>query len=345
MKWGEGFIMENFYRKQIDYLISLESSPGPCVSIFVPILWNESEPGVILRGLIQSADRLLQKDGHPVLKYKEPNWVDWQDQGAATLGLFFKRDLTIIVPLPLKLQPRIIVADSFHIKPLIASENSAREALMLYLDDQGVKLYRVGILEEKLIKVISPLVARYHRDWQHQLNRIQLTDILYEIKDYVNEFRKSSTTMLGIAGASAPLLELSGFWNSTGLNVKFIPSIPGLNSPLNAISILRLSLTQEIASSYRNSIESMLASETSLPDLKELPTLIKNGQISRICVSLEDLMFGNVGASEVLLHRHQKNSHDDDVLDDLVELAIKAGLSVNVVPKKFLPNGKAYLVS
>lgn len=336
--------MENFYRNQIDFLMTLENGPGPYVSIFVPILWTEAEPSAIFRGLLESADRLLLKEGYPPLKTGEPDWQSWKDQGAATLALFFKQELTVIVPLPIKLQPRVIVADSFHIKPLVASEQSSRDALMLYMDEEGVKLYRVGVLEEKLLKTFCPLTGE-SADWQHQLSRFQLTDLLYEIKDYIQNYIRPSTSTLGIAGASAPLTELSGFWTSTGLVVKFIPDVPGLNSPLNAISMLRLSLAQEIAMNYRSSVETMLDSTGSMPELSELPQLIRERQISRICVSLEDLMFGEVRTQEVEQHRHQLDTHDDDVLDDLVELAIKSGISVNVVPRKFLPQGRSFLVN
>jgi hypothetical protein len=341
----KGIKMENLYRKQIDFLLTVEDGASPCVSMFLPILWVETEPAAIFRGLVESANRLLRKDGFPSLSLSEPEWENWKDEGAVTLGLFIKNELTIIVPLPLKLQPRVIVAQSFHIKPLIASESSSRDSLMLYLDEQGAKLYRVGVLEEKLLKVITPLVAKFHADWQKQLNRFQLTDILYEIKDHVQEFRRTSTIMLGIAGATAPLLELSGFWSSTGLIIKYIPDVPGLNSPLNAISMLRLTLAQDIALNYRNSVDYMLETQELNPDLKELPRLIKDKQISRLCVSLEDLMFGEIGPAEVQLHRHQQNTKDDDVLDDLIEMAIKSGVSVNVVPKKFLPQGKVFLVN
>lgn len=337
--------MENFYRKQIDFLSTLEDGTSPCVSMFIPILWVETEPSAIFRGLLESANRLLTKDGLPALTLSEPEWENWKDEGAVTLGLFIKNDLSVIVPLPLKLQPRIIVAQSFHIKPLIASESSSRDALMLYLDEQGAKLYRVGVLEEKLLKVITPLAAKFHADWQKQLNRFQLTDILYEIKDHVLEFRRKSTIMLGIAGATAPLLELSGFWSSTGLVVKFIPDVPGLNSPLNAISMLRLTLAQDIALHYRQSVEHMLELQDLNPDLNQLPQMIRDKQISKLCVSLEDLMFGEIGPSEIQVHRHQQNTKDDDVLDDLIEMAIKSGVSVNVVPKKFLPQGKLFLVN
>ena len=35
----------------------------------------------------------------------------------------------------------------------------------------------------------------------------------------------------------------------------------------------------------------------------------------------------------------------DDVMDDLVELALKNGIQVSVVPKIFMPNGKSFLAS
>ena len=45
------------------------------------------------------------------------------------------------------------------------------------------------------------------------------------------------------------------------------------------------------------------------------------------------------------MNKSQLNASDDDVLDDLVELAIDKGVLVSVVPKKYLPTGRSFVAS
>jgi len=64
-------------------------------------------------------------------------------------------------------------------------------------------------------------------------------------------------------------------------------------------------------------------------------------------VSLDDLHFGefNQWTGEAKVHRGQQNTRDDDLLDDFAELALRNGIEVRVVPRKFLPHGKSFIVA
>jgi hypothetical protein len=74
---------------------------------------------------------------------------------------------------------------------------------------------------------------------------------------------------------------------------------------------------------------------------------ILNKEIDHLCVSLDDMHFGQLDfeTGEIRVNKIQKDSTDDDLLDDLVELAIDQGIKVSVVPRKYLPRGKIFLAS
>jgi hypothetical protein len=77
-----------------------------------------------------------------------------------------------------------------------------------------------------------------------------------------------------------------------------------------------------------------------------LPKIL-NKEIKKLCVSLECMQFGEVDAKtgQVILNKSQLNAKDDDLLDDLVELALEKGIKVSVVPKKYLPDGRSFVAS
>jgi hypothetical protein len=81
--------------------------------------------------------------------------------------------------------------------------------------------------------------------------------------------------------------------------------------------------------------------------LEHLVQKILRREIKNLCVSLDCMHFGKIEPStgEIIISKAQKDSKDDDLLDDLLELALERGIKVSVVPRKFLPEGQSFVAS
>lgn len=341
--------MMNVYEKYLFQLQALPQRDESRVSIFIPIRWGESSPEVLFRALVKTADSLLLKEGRSRLSLSTPDWERWKTQGTVTLALYIGAGVVHAIPLPLHMPPRVVVAETFHIKPLIASAQGVIHGLHLHFHEMGASLYRVNAGDTILIDTYLPSKTHRRGDWTAILDRSDILEFLEFLKAEVRGARNPQTRVLGISGFSETLFRSPGIWKGIKLQILEIDESPHKLHPEKAIGEVRVHLAREINQTYTNQVLKVLLSRDELtdPDLSNLGTKILKREINRLCVSLEDVHFGvlNPETGVAVMTRAQTGVRDDDILDDLVELAMKNGVEVSVVPKVHLPLGKTYIAS
>ena len=180
------------------------------------------------------------------------------------------------------------------------------------------------------------------------LSRSEFRDFIEFLKPEIAAMKTSTTKFLGFSGFSNALFTSTEFWKDLKLPLIEMQESPKIMVPQNAISILRLRLSREINENHRERVGKILAdTDGHDPDISELGKRILQNEVTRLCVSLEDMQFGELDPQTGLarVHKSQNSANDDDILDDLVELALKKKVQVSVVPKTFLPIGKSYIAS
>lgn len=337
--------MQNSYIKQIKTLNSRVKVDGSFISIFVPLRSTEIPIEKIFLSLVKGANGLLVKSNHPPCTIAIPNWSHFSKQGALSLAIYHHDGVTTFIPMPIKMEPRFIVADSFHIKPLIAASNESIHSLLVHFHEQGVTLFKVGLTHDYTIDSYLPPLAAVEKNWPDQLDQTDLAEfinfLLHEIKIAIND----ETFSVGFCGTSQTSFDNMKYWTKIDLpKIKMNDSFNTI-SPENAISSLRMSLKEKVNNSYAAKVKKFKDNEDI--ELEELGGLILSGDINHLCVSLDDLHFGEIDekSGHTVVSRAQQNIKDDDILDDLVEMALKKGIKVSVVPRKYLPPGRSYLVS
>jgi hypothetical protein len=50
-----------------------------------------------------------------------PEWERWMKQGTVTLAFFHHAGVTNLIPIPTRMQPRVVVANSYHVKPFVTA--------------------------------------------------------------------------------------------------------------------------------------------------------------------------------------------------------------------------------
>lgn len=342
--------MSNIYHDHLNQLRSIKTNAIPAVSLYVPLKWSDFLPGKIYSALLKAADELMAKSGHPKLEIVTPQWDRWAKQGTVTLALFHHNGVTTMIPLPTRMQPRVVVANSFHVKPIITASHEYVEALLLHFNDTGASLYRINPVGEVLVDSYLPSEILPKTDWPASSDRESIRDFLEFLQHEVKGSIEKTTKLLGVTGASFTELQSESFWKTTKLPVAFYSDSFRSAVPQDALSIVRLRLAKMINEKHTQSVSkawNMPNDSVMQFSVEALLAKILNNEIKHLCVSLDCMYFGEIDSEtgEVIVNDAQLNTTDDDILDDLVELAIDKGIEVSVVPKKYLPLGRSFVAS
>ncbi len=154
--------MNTISRQELDSLIS--KNEGPCVSIFLPTARTGAEtlqPHIRLRNLLREASERLAGSGLRSLDIKkmiEPAqglvadslfWKHQEDGLAQFLAVGFFRSFK----LPVGVKEVLVVANRFHIKPLLPLLSSDTRFYVLGLSQKEVKLFRGDHFDIEQVKI------------------------------------------------------------------------------------------------------------------------------------------------------------------------------------------------
>ncbi len=143
--------MDIFDRPDLDNL--LKTQAGPCVSIFLPTerAGREVQQNPIrLKNLLKEAEHRLKDLGvrgvESITKPAHDLVTDgsfWRHQGDG-LALFLAPEFAESYTLPVVFEELAVVADQFHLKPMLPMMSSGEHFYVLGLSQKYVKLFRGG---------------------------------------------------------------------------------------------------------------------------------------------------------------------------------------------------------
>lgn len=337
--------MRSQYSRQLTHLSSLARHPGAKTSLFLPLTKLLVSEQKILAGLVATANRLIGRDG-PRLSVTLTNVERWRKQGVATLAIYCCGSERIIVPLPFSMEPRVIVADSFHVKPLVAAYQNYTETILVHFHHWGATLYRVSETASEKIDTYLPPGPESEGLWHDTLSADGLRSFVAFIQQQLIVHCGQYTSMLAVTGNGVDLLQSRGLWKSVGVPVLFMEDSWNTLVPERSLVALRRMVSQQIERLHAQDV-SAVAEKSKVTCYDELVRRIHTRDIATLIVSLDDLQFGRVDAKAGKTHlsKQQMSAADDDVLDDLLELAIKKGIRVRVIPRAHLPAGVSFLAA
>ena len=305
-----------------------ESSNHPSeellLTMYIPMTETGISPSKTFRQMLTEAQKSFRSARKGELQLSEPNWDHWKCSGAMTLGLFRSENLTLLVPLRVRMPARSVVAKSFHLKPLIMAQKSMTNALLWRMTGKTATLYLIEPHSELRLTAFR-LTGKNHDDSVRRMKEETL--------------RELSPNTVGVAaeGESSLSFSFREIWGTQSPG-----QVLGVNDDFDWPEYLK----EETRRKFENTIRDTLEEGKDYRNLRFLDVTRKlmNQELSRLCVSLEDMVYGNINpdTGAVEIHRHG-GEVEDDVLDDLVEIALAQGVEVEVVPKRFFPNGASFL--
>lgn len=319
-----------------DELISMNQQ-GPKVSVYLPLSGAESQFKIFC-GLRDFALRLLRKSGDEALM---KDFADWAGKIAANLGdatsrktvaLFFAGNFRRILFLDHELPPRVIVSESFHVKPLLFAKSEALPGYFLEFHHSGVTVWgSTGVDLEVVDHAEAPISDT---NWPSMIKRKHFIDYLHNIAASLPE-----GSYVHISGAPEGIARSLRFWSDYVSD----PYVDAYRFGNDARDEARMKFLSRLKLRHLQWINEDLSGRLRAPGVtgnpEEVLKGIRENRFSRLYVSLEALRWGRIDEASGLVtyHRMQTDHRDEDVLDDLAELALRKGIDVRVVKQVNLP--------
>lgn len=308
---------------------SFANETGPKISMYVPYGPRASTTKLALlnvaRGLLLSeigsakCEQLLE----PIAKWQPDS------NAAGTVGIFRSESKYLFVHLPVELPPKVIVSETFHLKPLIWCKQRSQWARVVVLGENSTVVYEVSPHE-----TVGPIVYSLSEDSFKP-------DLLRALGDPTETQRQYTAHVFG--GNIRKIQELLEARDWQGSWSAFAKSVASAGDIEIMIREARRMLMAEALKNQRAEIKALLNSPRTILEYRPTKIIeaIHKNQVRKVFVSLEDTIWGELDFStgKVKYHPRQANTRDDDILDDLIELSASKGVEYIVVPKSMLPVG------
>ena len=358
----------------------LNVQTGPCVSIYMPTHRRHpatQQDPIRFKNCLREAERLLADRHSPAEIHALldpvaalPNVEFWRHQ-ADGLGVLRSPDVLEEFRVPLRVPELVVVAESFHVRPLIRSLNANVRYLLLALSQKGVRVFQgtadslthveVHSLPDSLAeftprrRVRSALSAHVVGGGGVVGRVIAAGGTEASVKaDLVPYFRAVDRAVVrALRHERAPVI-LAGveyylpiYRDVTRLKRLASTSVQGSPDAMTpeelharawpiAATILREN-EERALEKYRRAA----AAGRSREHLEDIVREARRGRVRRLFVALGVRVWGTVDRTTGRIHRTdvQQGSHDDDVLDDAAEAVFLHGGDVITVPRERMPDG------
>lgn len=356
----------------------LAPQEGPCVSIYLPT--DRRHPGwkqdpVRYRSLLSEARRLLESryESRNVEEFLEPLHALGQgrhwEYSLDGLAVFHSKHVFAGYRLPIPVPERVVVADTFHTKPLLRFLHANQRYLALAVSQKSVELYQGSPFGAGLIaldglprglrdalgapdfdRTFSPRSTGTtgfvchgrgpgkERKKQELLQYFRVLD--RALRDYLMEERVP--LILAAVSYYHPIYRQANTYPwllADGLEGSFERATPEQihSAAWPIVGGLFESRVQAWVERYHGLVGRGLASDR----LEEIAHASVAGRLRCLLIAEGKTIFGMLDRTSgaVRVHDRQMGPEDDDLLDDIGEEALKRGAEVFVVPAPVLPGG------
>jgi hypothetical protein len=359
--------------------VLLAEREGPCISIYQPthrhFPQNKQDP-IRFRNLVRAAEEALQRQYparkhdalvEPILRLSEDAafWTHTAD-GLAVLAA---PDLFRVYKLQRPVPERMVVADSFHTKPLARMVQSADSYQILGINRQEIRLFEgnrdaldeiepaPGVprtigdalgeeLTGKYRKVaaygggVDPGMSHGHHSRKDELE-LDEERFFRAIDRAVFEHHSRPS---GLPLLLAALPEYHSTFRRVSHNPQLVAAAIDTYPDAIALDELRRRAWQAIEPHYVERLAAIVetfgsarAHELGTADLATATRAALDGRVDRLLVDADRHIPGHVDRDTGAIHFSEDGSSGDDLIDDIGELVIAQGGEVIVVPGERMP--------
>lgn len=305
--------MNRFSRETLSQLLKDQS--GPCVSIYLDLKQPHWSPRNIVRyrRLLKDAEQELllkfsKRDTFRILspiRYFTSLHRDLKD--AKTVCFFASNSISGFFPINEKITNTVVVAPSFHIKPIVSYLNPSDAWFGVIITDQFIELSRGQSRHRETIRRVN--CEKYFKNNE--------TKPFYELIDrWLELHRKSSQVPVLIFGERRILEKFSFADDICVFHLPFAEN--NENFILDSASSLLKHKTQL---KLLNLNKSMICNET-ISDLGRIAIALKENKVETLAVRADKTRWGQIDWKTGFVKTSLNGALLDCVLDDLAERAL-----------------------
>jgi Bacterial archaeo-eukaryotic release factor family 7 len=354
----------------------LAPSQSPCVSIYLPTsrrFPEKRQDPTRYRDLVNQVETLLQGSPAagdsasmvPMLRALEssPHWEHSLDGFA----VFLSSHLSVAYRLPMAVPERAVVADSFHVKPLIRFLRANARYFVLSVSQNAVSLYegsqfgagtvdlttlppnlREALVIPEYDRAVTAHgggmggVAFHGRGAGKEETKDTLLKYFRAIDKGLREFLREERAPLLLASVKY----YQPIYREANTYAHLLPEmlegnyehVNGDKIHAEAWPIVSAGFerqTAEWVERYRALAGSGLASD----DIEAIAMAALSGRVRAVLAAEGETVWGKLDrrTGALTYHDRQIGTEDDDLLDDLCEECLKRGAEVYVVPRAVMP--------
>jgi hypothetical protein len=365
-------VIESFRAEALQTLLA--DGEGPHLSLYLPTHRRHPEwkqDAVRFKALLGQAKELLStrykdRDVEGFLEPLRRLELDWRwEHSLDGLALFRKEGSTAAYRLPMPVPELVVVAETYHTKPLLRFLRSNGRYLVLAVSQNAVTLYEgspFGAGPVNLEGVPKSLrgalgVPDYDRSFQSQYVRgsvfhgqgpgkeIRKEELLHyfnEIDRGLHEYLREERVPLLLAAVKYyhPIYKLANRYPEL-----LEPGLEGNYERANADQIHK-EAWPKVGRVFESRVQTWLerynerkGTGLATDRIDEIAQAAVAGRIQCLLVAEEESVWGlldrKTGALE--LHERQRDAQDADVLDDIAEETFKRSGEVYVIPRSSMP--------
>ena len=278
---------------------------------------------------------LFQEDAKRLTRFK------------GSVGLFRTEQSFRALSLPIEVETSCIVADTFHVKPILRWLQVDREFLLLGLESGSASLYQGDLHTFKHVDtVVYPEALRVRK------NEFLRKDEFNETMEWLNGWIMNLTSVVrprlfiaGKKGLTQPFRQMLQYENTSST-----PILQSFSHQKSAdfCAQIRSNLKAEAEKSFERALIEFHYSAEVKRAKGNVFTIAKaavQGKIKKLLIADGIEIFGKLDrkSGELKLNGHDLDHEDDDILDDIAQTVLAHGGEVTIAAKNEIPEGRPIL--
>jgi hypothetical protein len=256
------------------------------------------------------------------------------------VAVFRSEGYSRILSIPVEVEQLCVVANSFHVKPLLRWTQDA--ANFIWADiRQGICRLHSGDDESVTIVDVLRLIENQpmhsHRQGANQIaqNIRSLRERLYVIHH----------PKVFLTGDAPSCLLVATLLRQNGVKPTYLRRVDHTEPMDIVVSKIRMQMRRRIARRFANAIREFQianALNNAATSLWQIARLATRGKVRKLVIAEDFQIFGKLDPStgKLSVTPTQFDHEDDDVLDDIAQRVLTQGGEVLVTKQKWIPGGR-----
>lgn len=354
----------------------LSSAQGPCVSLYInPHKGTTNAASNRFEALVTQAEKLITQENRvsKVVHFLQPlravSTAEFWRHAPHGLAFFLSPTSSVYYRLPIEVEDRVIVADNFHLRPLMEYVQDNQRFYLLVLSEQHVSFFKGSMsglapvpvpgLHSTLVEALG--TEEHERQTaSHQSSRggryVVFGGAGHSDKsrdeDMARFYRSVDAALWRVLREDNAPLVLVGSERDVHVyeRISRYPHLThehvhGNHQKALAADLHKLAMPV-IASEQRAKEQKIVelwnqevSPNRALDEIRAIAQYAIQGRVRHLLIERGTLLFGQMDSATgaLKLHKEQSDAHDDDVLDEIAEAVLLRGGEVYSLEKGRMP--------